>query len=260
MGGGRTPIGKNIYAMRKKATFVNGSAAYIMTKKNGTGLPKKAFDFLGALKEHNNREWFEEHKPVYQEALGMVEAFADELLLQMNTHDVIETPSGKASMYRIYRDIRFSKDKTPYKTHWSGHFKRATKYRRGGYYYQLEPGATFMAGGFWNPNPEDLKRIREDIAFDPSPLNDILGDRKFKAAFGQLKGEQLKTVPKGFERDHPAGNLLKYKQFLLVRNFTDEEVLDKGFVLQASRTFQQMRSFLDYMSSVLVMDGNGEDV
>ncbi|KAA2241323.1 DUF2461 domain-containing protein [Chitinophaga agrisoli] len=229
-----------------------------MAAKKQTGLPKQVFDYLEALKENNNREWFESNRLTYQGILSMVETFADELLAQMNTFDVIETPSGKASLFRIYRDVRFSKDKSPYKIHWAGRFKRATKFRRGGYYFELEPGNTILAGGFRNPNADDLKKIRDDIAFDPGPLQAILKDRKFVATFGALQGEQLKVVPRGYERDHPAGDLLKYKQFLLIRKFTDEEVLDKGFVIAAARTFQQMSGFFDYMSSVLVADSNGE--
>ena len=94
------------------------------------------------------------------EGRGNIIAFADALLTEMNKHDKIETPSGKESLFRIYKDVRFSKDKTPYNTHWNGAFKRATKKLRGGYYFNIKPGNSFLAGGFWNPEPKDLKRIR----------------------------------------------------------------------------------------------------
>ena len=100
---------------------------------------------------------------------------------------------AKKSVHRIYRDIRFSKDKTPYKTNWSGNFKRATIYRRGGYYFHLEPGKSFIAGGFWAPNPQDLKRIRDEIAFDDKPLRKILKRKAFITTFGALQGEQVKN-------------------------------------------------------------------
>ena len=106
------------------------------------------FDFLNTLQKNNNREWFAEHKDEFLKEQALLEAFADDVLKQLNTQDVIETVSGKKSMYRIYRDTRFSKDKTPYKTHWSGSFKRAGKSRRGGYYFHIEPGNSFVAGGF----------------------------------------------------------------------------------------------------------------
>ncbi|NHA05104.1 DUF2461 domain-containing protein [Mucilaginibacter sp. HC2] len=220
-------------------------------------IPQSGFDFLNALKLNNNREWFNLHKAEFEKEQQHLQIFAEALLQQMNIHDVIETVSGKKSLYRIYRDTRFSTDKTPYKTHWSGSFKRATKYRRGGYYFHIEPGNSFIGGGFFGPNPQDLKLIREDIAFDPAPLRTILNAPAFISTFETLKGEQLKTTPKGFDADHEAIDLLRYKQFLLIKRFTDTEVLDPHFVEQANSTFKNMRPFLDYMSEVLSTDVNG---
>lgn len=216
--------------------------------------------FLTALKENNNREWFNAHKTIFQEEQALLEIFAQQLLQKLSLHDQIETPSGKSSMHRIYRDTRFSKDKTPYKGNWSGGFKRATKYRRGGYYFHIEPGNSFVAGGFWAPNTQDLKRIRDDIAFDPEPLRKIINSKPFMATFGTLQGEQLKTAPKGFNADHEAIDLLRYKQFLLIKTFTDEEVLSEYFLRDANQAFKNMRPFLDYMSEVLTTDVNGLEV
>jgi uncharacterized protein (TIGR02453 family) len=190
----------------------------------------------------------------------LVEQFAEALLRELNKFDEIETLSGKKSLHRIYRDIRFSTDKTPYKANWSGNFKRATKYRRGGYYFHLEPGNSYIAGGFWGPNAQDLKRIRDDIAFDATPLRKILKSKSFTSTFGALQGEQLKTAPKGFEAGHEAIDLLRYKQFLLIRRFSDKEVLSDSFLKEASQTFKNMRPFFDYMSEVLTTDTNGLEV
>lgn len=221
---------------------------------------KPGFDFLLALKKNNHRDWFNTHKTTFQKEQEQVELFAEALLRELNKHDVIETPSGKKSLHRIYRDIRFSNDKTPYKTNWSGYFKRATKYRRGGYYFHLEPGNSYIAGGFWAPNAPDMKRIRDDIAFDSTPLRKIVKSKTFTTTFGALKGEQLKTAPRGFEAEHEAIDLLRYKQFLLIRKFTDKEVLSAGFLKEASQTFKNMRPFFDYMSEVLTTDTNGLEV
>lgn len=221
---------------------------------------KPGFDFLLALKKNNHRDWFNTHKTTFQKEQEQVELFAEALLRELNKHDVIETPSGKKSLHRIYRDIRFSNDKTPYKTNWSGNFKRATKYRRGGYYFHLEPGNSYIAGGFWAPNAPDMKRIRDDIAFDSTPLRKIVKSKTFTTTFGALKGEQLKTAPRGFEAEHEAIDLLRYKQFLLIRKFTDKEVLSAGFLKEASQTFKNMRPFFDYMSEVLTTDTNGLEV
>ncbi|CAL1519417.1 DUF2461 domain-containing protein [Chitinophaga sp. MM2321] len=221
-------------------------------------IDQAGFDFLNSLKENNNRDWFNAHKTAYQKELDHIEIFAEALLAQLSAHDLIETPSGKKSLYRIYRDTRFSNDKTPYKTYWSGSFKRATKYRRGGYYFHIQPGNSFVSGGFWGPVPQDLKRIRDDISFDATPLRKILNNKSFISTFKTLKGEQLKTAPKGFDTAHEAIDLLRYKQFLLVRPFSDEEVLSNHFLKEVSQTFQEMRPFFDYMSEVLTTDTNGQ--
>jgi len=222
-------------------------------------IPPSSFEFLRLLKNNNEREWFNDHKAAYQKELAYIETFAQDLLDLMNIHDVIETPSGKKSLYRIYRDTRFSNDKTPYKTHWSGSFKRAGKQRRGGYYFHIEPGNSFVAGGFFGPSPQDLKLIRENISFDAEPLRAILSDKTFIASFETLKGEQLKTAPKGFDGDHQDIDLLRYKQFLLVHRFTDEKVLSKEYLGYCNQEFKNMRPFFDYMSEILTTDANGMD-
>lgn len=223
-------------------------------------IEKATFEFLKNLKENNNKDWFDANKSDYLKQQEVMISFADALLQRLNLHDVIETVSGKKSLHRIYRDTRFSKEKIPYKNNWSGGFSRATKERRGGYYFHIEPGNTFVAGGFFGPNPEDLKRVRDDISRDSTELRAILKSKDFKNAFGELQGEQLKTTPKGFNADDEAIDLLRFKQFLLVKKFTDKEVLDPKFVDEVNTTFQNMRPFFDYMSEVLTTDGNGNPI
>lgn len=223
-------------------------------------LDPSVFDFLKTLKKHNNRDWFNAQKDRYVEEHEKITAFADALLSEMNKHDVIETESGKKSLHRIYRDIRFSKDKTPYNVHWGGGFKRATKKRRGSYYFHLEPGNSFIAGGFWGPVPEDLKRIREEFSYNEKTVRKILKSKSFVSSFGTMKGEQLKTTPKGFEADDPAIDLLRYKQFLMIKKFSDKEVLASGFTKKLSETYKAMRPFLDFMSEALTTNINGEEL
>lgn len=222
-------------------------------------IPASAFTFLGRLKENNNREWFALNKEAYQKELVHLENFINALINQLNTHDVIETPSGKKSLYRIYRDVRFSKDKTPFSTYWGGRFRRATQQRRGGYYYHFEPGGkSFVLCGFWGPSPQDLKRIREEIAFDVGPLRNILNSESFVSSFGALQGQQVKTSPKGYDAGHEAIDLLRYKQYLVMQRFTDEEVLHQQFLQNLDLAFKNMRPFLNYMSEVLTTDINGQ--
>ena len=224
-------------------------------------ISKSNIDFLKKLSNNNNRDWFHENKEtIYQSALENSIEFADSLLAEMNKHDNIETPTGKKSLYRIYKDTRFSKDKTPYKTHWGGYFKRATNDLRGGYYFHIEPGNCFIGGGFWNPNPEDLKRIRIELAADGSELRKIIGSKQFVDTFGQLDGNKVKTAPKGFSKDHKNIDLLRYKQFLISKKFTEKEMLDKDFYKVANQVFKNMRPFFDYMSEVLTTDENGESL
>ena len=231
-----------------------------MTKNNTKRrivIPASSLAFLKTLKNNNNRDWFNKNKKRFLEEQESIAGFAEALLALLNMHDMIETPSGKKSLHRIYRDTRFSANKTPYKTNWSGSFKRAAKHRRGGYYFHIEPGNSFIAGGFFGPVPEDIKRIRDDIAFDATPLRKIINSKSFVATFGELRGEQLKTTPKGFDAADAAIDLLRYKQFIVKRNFTDEQVLDDSFLKEANQTFKNMRPFFDYMSEVLSADVNG---
>lgn len=220
-------------------------------------IPVSSLEFLKELKENNNREWFNARKEEFLAQQAEIEKFADALLANLNAHDLIETVSGKKSLSRIYRDTRFSKEKIPYKTNWSGGFSRATKQLRGGYYFHIESGNSFIAGGFWAPNADDMRRIRDDIGFDPAPVRKILNSQSFISTFGALQGEQLKTTPKGFDATHEAIDLLRYKQFLLIRRFSDEQVLSPAFLDDASETFRNMRPFFNYMSEVLTLDSDG---
>ncbi|HOZ86173.1 MAG TPA: DUF2461 domain-containing protein [Bacteroidia bacterium] len=231
-----------------------------MSKIKPATIPVSALEFLKTVKKNNNRDWFNAHKDLYLNELSQLEKFADGLLYELNKYDVIETPSGKKSLHRIYRDTRFSKEKTPYKTNWSGSFSRATKARRGGYYFHIEPGNSFVAGGFWGPSPDDLKRIREELAYDATAFRKILKSKTFKETFGTLHGEQIKTTPKGFDADSPAIDLLRFKQFTVIKRFTDKEVLHHDFLKQAAQSFRNMRPFFDYMSEVLTTDVNGISV
>jgi uncharacterized protein (TIGR02453 family) len=213
--------------------------------------------FLKDLAKHNDRDWFSKHKTRYTAAHENLIVFADALLTEMRNHDHIETPSGKSSLMRIYRDTRFSKDKTPYRTYMGGGFTRATKKLRGGYYFQIGPGQSLAAGGFFSPNPADLLRIRQDMDYHYPDWQKLLKNKALAQTFGELKGNQLITAPQGFAKDHPAIALLRHKQFYFEKTFTDEEVLGDNFVQLLNQTFKNLRPYFDYMSEVLTTDANG---
>ena len=213
-----------------------------------------ALQFLKELKSNNNRDWFQENKKRYDAIRADVSGFYQNLMQGLNRHDDIE----KLKMFRIYRDVRFSHDKTPYNPHFAGSFSRNGKRLRGGYYLRIRPGESFLAGGFWAPNKEDLFRIRKEFEMDDEEIRSILADKKFKKHFGaSLQGDEVKTAPKGFSKEHPAIDLIRKKGFVAVRQFSDEEVLQDDFFDQVSEAFMALRPFFDYMSDVLTTDLNG---
>lgn len=223
-------------------------------------IQKSTLQFLKKLSRNNNRDWFNADKEQYHKAQENVERFVDELIVKMNTHDEIETQSGKKSLYRIYNDVRFFKDKAPYNPRFAGYLKRRKPMLRGGYYFWIEPGASRVGCGFTYPNPEDLKRIRLDILHNYKDWNRLLNSKSIKTYFGKMQGDQVKTVPKGFPRDHPAIDLLRYKQYWFKHSFPDKDVLAKDFLNHVNQTFKSIRLFFDYMSEVLTTDLNGEPV
>ena len=223
-------------------------------------IKKETLDFLKSLSKNNDRDWFNKNKDKYTTAHENVIVFADALLGEMNKHDKIETLSGKESLFRIYKDVRFSKDKTPYNCRFSGSFKRATKKLRGGYYFHIEPGNSFLAGGFWGPEPADLQRIRQDIAMSHKEWKKLLANKTLVKTFGKIKGEQIASAPRGYSKDDPAIELLRYKQFILRCEFTDKEVNSPDFLKKINSAFKDMRPFLNYMSEVLTTDANGVSI
>lgn len=218
------------------------------------------FNFLKELKLNNNREWFQENKKKYEASHQEMAALGDELLKRLNQFDEIETISGKKSLFRIYRDVRFSKNKEPYKTNRSGSFKRAGENRRGGYFFSVEPGNSMIGGGFYAPNAADLKLIREQIEMDAEPLKQALANKQFKNYFGELLGEKLKTVPRGFNAEDPNIDLLRYKNFYVMKKFSDQEVMSADFPDKVIEGYQLIQPFFEAMTLYLTTDLNGESL
>lgn len=216
------------------------------------------FGFLKRLARNNNRDWFAEHKQEYLDAQRNAEQFADALIMKMNIHDRIETPSGKKSLYRIYNDVRFSDDKKPYKPRFAGHLRRLKPHLRGGYYYWITPGNSRVGCGFTYPDAADLKRARMDILYNYNDWRKILRSKGIVKNFGVMEGDQVKTAPQGFPKDHPAIDLLRYKQYWFEHSFTDAEVLDRHFLRNVVALYRSIRPFFDHMSEVLTTDLNGE--
>jgi len=211
------------------------------------------FDFLKKLEQNNNREWFASRKSDFEIAKSQADEIIDSVYLKLLEIEQLQ-PLKK---YRIYRDIRFSKDKTPYKNHFSAYVGRNQPTERGGFYIHFENNNCFIGGGFWAPNKDDLLRIRQSIEFS-AELEEILKDKNLIQHFGEMIGEELKTAPKGFPKEHERIDLLRKKQFLFIKKMDDSAIFSSDFPEQVTESYQILLPFYDYMSEVLTTNANGE--
>ena len=223
-----------------------------------TTIHPSTLKFLKDLAKHNDRDWFAAHKQVYLDAQQYVAVFVDALIIVMNKHDELDNVSGKKSIYRIYNDVRFSKDKSPYKVRFAFSLSRSTKLKRGGYYVHIKPDGSYLSCGFFGPNPADLHRIRQDIDLNYDQWNKILRSKAIASVFEPLAGDKVSTAPRGFDIKHPAIDLLRHKQFILRHYFSDAEVTSPDFLKQVNKTFKAVRCYFDHMSEILTTDLNGE--
>ena len=220
-------------------------------------VPREALDFFKKLEKNNNREWFQENKKEFKEIESQVKQAYNQLYQLLNEHDDID----KMKMFRIYRDVRFSKNKLPYKTHFGGSFHRRKPDLRGGYYLHIQPNnESFIAAGFWEPAKEDLLRIRKEFEMEDQEIRNIIGDKKFKSIWGEFVGDEVKTAPKGFSKEHKAIDLIKKKQYIFVKKYTDKEVVSSNFIEEVNKSFKAVRPYFDYMSDVLTTNLNGESI
>lgn len=207
--------------------------------------------FLRALAKNNNREWFEKNKPKYLEAKDHFDQFVAKLVTELTEFDQsLAGLNPKKITFRIYRDVRFSKNKLPYKSNMSaGISPRGKMVDEPGVYLHIQPNnKSFVAAGLWMPEPEPLSKIRQEIDYNGKALVKIMSDKKFKKMYGTFDpGAALKNVPKGYEKDHVHGEWLKLKSFVVEHSFTDEEVKDKKFmktVIDAYKTAKPLNDFL----------------
>jgi uncharacterized protein (TIGR02453 family) len=218
-----------------------------------TAIKKEVLSFFKKLEKNNNREWFELNKPEFKRIEAEVKHFGQQLKEALEATEHID----RVKLFRVYRDVRFSKDKTPYKTHFGISMHREKPRYRGGYYVHLKPNENFAAVGFWDPNKEDLLRIRKELELDHSEFRELMHESDFKNTWCNLEGEEVKTAPKGFSKEDPNIDLIRKKMFLFRKKYSDKEVLSPNFLEQLTQDFRTVRPFLDYMSSVLTTDLNG---
>ena len=213
---------------------------------------KPTLDFLKALKRNNNRDWFESHRPQYQLARSQFEAYVTALIQDLAPVEGLGGLSAKDCIFRLNRDLRFSKDKSPYKTHMSAYIAPGgRKSRRLGYYVHVSPGnQSMIAGGMHEPEPQQIARWRQAMDRDPGPFNRIIHEKTFRRYFGEISGEKLKTAPRGYPRDHPALELLRLRQVTAMRPLADKDLSGRSLVQETLRTFRAMKPFLRYLESL----------
>lgn len=218
-----------------------------------TAIDQATFQFLKDLKTNNDREWFQANKPRFEAAKVNFEAFVDDLLQEIAKFDPsIAHHTAKNCIFRIYRDVRFSKDKSPYKTHFGAHVTAAAKkseiHSRAGYYLHIGPGESMLAGGAYLPQGDWLKAIRQEIDYNADSFKAVLNNPEFKQYFGEIEGDKLKRAPKGYDPEHPEIELLKHKSFLASHKCSDKEVQGKQFVQHCAQVFEALHPFDQFLN------------
>ena len=215
-------------------------------------IKKSTLDFLTAIKCNNNRDWFIGNRPMYLNAKDNFDAFVQEVINEIIKFDpILRGLEVKTCVYRFNRDIRFSNDKSPYKSHFGAFIVRGGKKngdRFAGYYFHIEPGKSIMAGGAYMPPAPWLSAIREKIDESPEELIKIIKAKNFIKYFGELSGEKLKSAPKGYPKDHPQIELLKLKSYLVVNEMPDKMVLSNDLFDHVIKVFQAMKPLNDYLN------------
>nr|WP_294896924.1 DUF2461 domain-containing protein [uncultured Pedobacter sp.] len=221
-----------------------------------TTIKAETLDFLRQLKLNNNREWFQDHKSIYIEAKENVEAFAEDIIVsfrKMNPKIPTEL-TGKKSVMRIYRDVRFSKDKLPYKTNFGISISTSPKGIHGpGYFIQLQPDQSFVAGGMWMPDSGHVKLIRQEIDYNADRLLSIFKNKSFEDFFGKglQQTDKLKTTPKNYDATHPNIELLKLKSFIVSRSFTDQQLQNTDAVGHIVNTLNEITPLNDFLQEAI---------
>ena len=213
---------------------------------------KPALEFLKGLKRNNNRAWFQAHRADFDNASQAFEDFVAAVIDELAPTEGLRGISPKDCIFRIHRDVRFSKDKTPYKTHMGAYIAPGgRKSMAVGYYIQISPdGGSIIAGGLHEPDPKRLAKFRQAIERDPRPFKKIVGAKAFREYFGEVEGEKLATAPRGYSRDHPEIELLRMKQITVFHRIPDRQLLAPGLVKETVKGFKLMKPFLVYLDSI----------
>jgi uncharacterized protein (TIGR02453 family) len=211
------------------------------------------FQFLTELKANNQKVWLDNNRKLYETAKKDFEQIVQHLIQEVGTFDAgIADLVPKSCIFRLNRDIRFSKDKSPYKLNFGAFMQKGGKKTPlGGYYIHIQPeGESFVGGGIYMPEPGVLAKIRQEIDYNSQEFHQIIDNQDFKNYFGELWGEKVKTAPKGYAKDHPDIEILKLKSFTAFRQFTDEQVNANDFLANTVSAFQTMKPLNDFLNRV----------
>ncbi len=219
-------------------------------------LQSSTLKFLKDLKKNNNKPWFDAHRGQYESAKKDFEEFIQQVI---NTHGKkdpdIKDLLAKSCLFRINRDIRFSKDKSPYKSNFGASISRGGKKSSfAGYYFHCEPGQSFIGGGIWQPEPDKMKKVRQEIDYNWDEFKKLIGSKKFKSVYGDLySGEDLSLskVPQGFEKDNPAAKYLKLKSWIAMREVKDADLTSKGLLKLTTDTFDTLYPLLKFLNRAI---------
>lgn len=216
-----------------------------------TAIKNSTLMFLKDLSKNNNRDWFNENKEQYISANNNVKDFVEVLIDEIGKFDeeILKTDAKKA-LFRIYRDVRFSKDKSPYKTNFGAGLGMGKGNRISGYYLHIEPGKSFLAGGVYLPEPSVLKEIRKEISMNSKEFLNILDQDEFRNNFRGLSVEnKLQRVPNGFEKDDPMAEFLKLKSFIVVHPVSNEALMRETAAKNFAQIFKSIKPLNDFLSA-----------
>lgn len=217
-------------------------------------LQRSTLKFLKDLRQNNNKPWFDENKTQYQQAKDDFETLVQQIIDGLARIDPdMEGLKVKDCVFRIYKDVRFSKDKTPYKANMGAYFaKGGKKSPCGGYYFHLEPGGnSFAGGGIWMPEAPHIKKIRQEIDYNFTEFQGIVGQKEFIRYFGKVNGETLKTAPQGYHEDNPAIAYIKLKSLVVNHNISDDAATQPTLVRDILRTYAVMQPFINFLNRAL---------
>ena len=220
-------------------------------------LQSTTIGFLSLLKKNNNKPWFDQNRDKYISAKNNFEEFVKKIIsLTLSFDDDIKLLEVKNCTFRINRDIRFSKDKTPYKSNMGAYFSRGGKKSVfAGYYFHLEPGGkSFAGGGLWMPTPQDLQKVRQEVDYCFPEFKNILNSSSFKKHYPGLemnKKEMLINVPKGYDKNNPAGDFLKLKSFVATKEISDSHLNLQSFTKEVSLAFKALMPLVKFMNRAL---------